>query len=603
MRSGIVQLNASPRLLKTVINELTSRTSITSYLSKGIMEDISKAARRCTCSFKELILVLGTAKMDFRELMSPDDIEREAGRFNIWCGSLGKLRSGDLGLPESTTLGTTLTKLLQQLDCALTGSIEVASEARLPLEKLPAPEPQYYDIEMAEIEDTPENDDDERPNELSLHMSTIRHTVADLYVLSNRTQANSSRLSGMRNTQSLLHREGTIDFVENSTVRSAVDERYFKNTLLRLRMNTAMDIRIPVSYRIGIRSNIEQYLIDRLIDGANHRRKVFRGANYARENQEAVWGRLVSRPCSEEPHLAGKMPSAIPEVICGMVVGDIITTHPVPDIDLPRPIDETLVELPAAPQRLPESLDFQCPFCKTNCPARYGKARTWRTHILRDLKPYFCPRQYCPSNTRIYSTYSEWLEHERENHQRVWHCFECKELKFTSPALFKSHLQSEHADNITEQQIDNLVHDCFSFESTTPRCLFCHMDGPFQTGIEEHMALHMEVFAAFAAVPEETLGKPGLVISSYIPGEGIAKEVITADIQHYLGPDAFVMSAGIKGGYNVQAPSALTPQMIVSLKQDSERWYAEGNVDILAGPKLQDQRITIGEMLRRPPRR
>jgi hypothetical protein len=129
------------------------------------------------------------------------------------------------------------------------------------------------------------------------------------------------------------------------------------------------------------------------------------------------------------------------------------------------------------------------------------------------------------------------------------------------------------------------------------------MEGPFQSGIEEHMALHMEVFAAFATVPEETLGKPGLVISSYVSGEGIAKEVITADIQHYLGPDAFVMSAGIKGGYNVQAPSALTPQMILNLKQDSERWYAERNVDSLSDPKFQDQRVTLGEKLSKPPRR
>ncbi|KAL1646639.1 hypothetical protein SLS58_003227 [Diplodia intermedia] len=50
------------------------------------------------------------------------------------------------------------------------------------------------------------------------------------------------------------------------------------------------------------------------------------------------------------------------------------------------------------------------------------------------------------------------------------------------------------------------------------------------------------------------------------PGEGIAREVITADIQRYLGPDALVKPGIGTGEYE---------QMVQDLKLDSQRWRAE----------------------------
>ncbi|KAK7511891.1 uncharacterized protein IWZ02DRAFT_385266 [Phyllosticta citriasiana] len=65
------------------------------------------------------------------------------------------------------------------------------------------------------------------------------------------------------------------------------------------------------------------------------------------------------------------------------------------------------------------------------------------------------------------------------------------------------------------------------------------------------------------------------------PGEGIAREVITADIQRYLGPDALVKPGigthefeGVEG-YWITAYRTLTSQMVQDLKQDSARWRAE----------------------------
>ncbi|KAJ4368222.1 hypothetical protein N0V83_006578 [Neocucurbitaria cava] len=67
----------------------------------------------------------------------------------------------------------------------------------------------------------------------------------------------------------------------------------------------------------------------------------------------------------------------------------------------------------------------------------------------------------------------------------------------------------------------------------------------------------------------------------WIPGEGIAREVITEDIQRYLGPDALVRPGTGTGeyegqnGYWITAYRTLTSQMIQDLKMDSQRWQME----------------------------
>ncbi|KAF1988746.1 hypothetical protein K402DRAFT_411291 [Aulographum hederae CBS 113979] len=58
------------------------------------------------------------------------------------------------------------------------------------------------------------------------------------------------------------------------------------------------------------------------------------------------------------------------------------------------------------------------------------------------------------------------------------------------------------------------------------------------------------------------------------PKEGISREVITADIQRYLGPDALV-KPGKENGYWITAYRALTSEMVQDLKTDSSRWRQE----------------------------
>ncbi|KAI9847764.1 MAG: hypothetical protein M1838_000787 [Thelocarpon superellum] len=66
----------------------------------------------------------------------------------------------------------------------------------------------------------------------------------------------------------------------------------------------------------------------------------------------------------------------------------------------------------------------------------------------------------------------------------------------------------------------------------------------------------------------------------FLPGEGIAREVITADICRYLGNNALVKPAVHEGvhGFTITAYRALTADMIADLKSDSANWRSERNL-------------------------
>lgn len=80
----------------------------------------------------------------------------------------------------------------------------------------------------------------------------------------------------------------------------------------------------------------------------------------------------------------------------------------------------------------------------------------------------------------------------------------------------------------------------------------------------------------------------------FVLGDGIAREVITADIQRYLGPDALVKPGLGTGehegrpGYWITAYRTLTSQMIQDLKSDSQRWQQERENRAGRGVAYQD---------------
>ncbi|PWY90845.1 hypothetical protein BO70DRAFT_284110 [Aspergillus heteromorphus CBS 117.55] len=72
-------------------------------------------------------------------------------------------------------------------------------------------------------------------------------------------------------------------------------------------------------------------------------------------------------------------------------------------------------------------------------------------------------------------------------------------------------------------------------------------------------------------------GRPERQNEYFIPGDGISREVIQADICRYLGNDALVRPGNHNGrqGFFIRAYRNLTTEMIADLKADSSRWEAD----------------------------
>ncbi|KAG0155784.1 hypothetical protein PDIDSM_2957 [Penicillium digitatum] len=92
-------------------------------------------------------------------------------------------------------------------------------------------------------------------------------------------------------------------------------------------------------------------------------------------------------------------------------------------------------------------------------------------------------------------------------------------------------------------------------------------------------------------------GRPERQNEYFIPGEGISREVIQADICRYLGNDALVRPGNHNGppGFFIRAYRNLTSEMITDLKADSTRWEADvsrrADLGYPRGNYLQDTNV------------
>lgn len=107
-------------LAKALRNEDIHLVPTTLDTFHTIMTDIANSTLFCMRSFSRLIAALATGEQEHRESMPPKKIEIEHGRFKIWSGNLGALRSDrsslDFRLRESFVMQSNVMKLLMKLD-------------------------------------------------------------------------------------------------------------------------------------------------------------------------------------------------------------------------------------------------------------------------------------------------------------------------------------------------------------------------------------------------------------------------------------------------------------------------------------------------------
>ncbi|KAL9074029.1 MAG: hypothetical protein Q9157_004538 [Trypethelium eluteriae] len=475
---------------------------------------IRATARACLGGFSSLFDAINRATAENCKSMPPDKIEREFGRFKIWCGNLGALQSGnsslDSRLRESTVLRINMLEHLATLDQTLIKSVEVVSGARLPLEKQPKPE-EWSDGSSSEESDG----DDEPPKELILHMVTIKEILDDLYKFSLRIRNISIRSSS--NLRPMLFKEVDPETgIDKFTAYTVFDKRHVEDSLLQFRRDAAAKMK-KNALEVAQITDADQYLISRLVTAINIRRKTLR--YWQRHAQK-----LVELPKDAKEVIK---PRPQPELRAAQVEVDVAPEKPertrLSENEANRfdkrlddgletesvisyastAVDSYLygndVDLPAPPTTALKEPEFLCPYCGIICPLRYGKHSTWRAHILHDLQPYICTYRQCNEENLLFSSSTTWLEHERLGHRRIWQCFEHADPEFSSRAALQDHLQSEHGNDITKTQILNLVEVSGStIAETRTSCPFCFLEAPFNKKFEDHVASHMQAFAVYS---------------------------------------------------------------------------------------------------------
>lgn len=115
--------------------------------------------------------------------------------------------------------------------------------------------------------------------------------------------------------------------------------------------------------------------------------------------------------------------------------------------------DDSNLQLPRFSDVSKGESTFECPLCWTIQTIR--KETSWRKHGFSDLRPYVCTFERC--DVKLFADRRDWFEHELEQHRVQWHCRFCEKANFSSLERFQKHLRLQHAQDVTDDQLDALT--------------------------------------------------------------------------------------------------------------------------------------------------
>jgi hypothetical protein len=507
------------------------------------MASIAIASFSSDLAFQALLASLRSPQYQ-DEFMTLKLIEDEHGRFKIWCGSLGALQTGpsslDARLRESAVMRSAIIDNLGELQETLNLSSQVVSGTRLPLELQSPPAPPSDDDDDSDSD--VESESSFTPHELQIHLTTIQETVRDLYKLSFKIRNVSTRKAA--SLRPSVYTEVDPDTkIDTFTAYLEHDRRRISDFLTQARRDVVQRIHEVDGGDATHASEYpseDDFLIQRLQVTIGKRRRMLR--YWQRHARKLAHGplpdlmaqgstQLMTTPSLLPPGsaLPGKFQMSSQTEIYAPTVTERTVLSLTEATKYVSTINELLdtqsvvsyattsfsghvadIEPPPPPAAALKGQDFVCPYCGILCPARYGKDRAWRYHIIQDLQPYICTYEYCEDGDHLYSSRREWQEHERAFHRQVWQCFKHASAKFTDRSALQQHLQAQHDHEATERQIESLLEESkASVVDNRSQCPFCNSFGPFERSLEEHMAAHMERLATFAisrALDEEGEG-------------------------------------------------------------------------------------------------
>ncbi|ERF72613.1 hypothetical protein EPUS_08749 [Endocarpon pusillum Z07020] len=395
--------------------------------------------------------------------------------------------------------------------------IEVATGARLPFEKLPKPE----DSDTPNKASEEEEEEEEPPTELGLHMTMITEILGDLYKLSFRIRNSATRLRSLK--PSLYKEVDEETGVDKFATYADFDKRHVNESVIQLRKEAAERMDMDPS-RAAKSLGEDTFIIDRLATTLTERRKILR---YWQRHAKKLKTGPIQTSSAAGPNDKGQTLDTqgliegsqrvkitpAPSVTAKTILSETIATEYDRKLDnmldtrsamsyasTSYDVQENAVELPSPPTIASEQTEFLCPYCSIVYPSRHAKPRAWRAHVLQDLQPYVCTYPDCRDGLQLYNTRHAWLEHERLVHRRVWQCFKHKTVVFRSKFDLRRHLESQHNDDVTEAQVQDLLDVSeSSLADAREKCPICLIDRQFIEPLDEHMSSHLEKLATFSA--------------------------------------------------------------------------------------------------------
>jgi uncharacterized Zn-finger protein len=225
------------------------------------------------------------------------------------------------------------------------------------------------------------------------------------------------------------------------------------------------------------------------------------------------------------------------------------------------------ITVPPPPKESENQQEFLCPYCFIVITIK--DRQDWTHHVFRDLEPYVCIFPDCPKAEELYDSQREWLAHEKADHPQIFE--EAKAAGTAVCPLCKYEIVSETLEKHIAKHLQELALFPISMGSVEEDVLA----DPLNTGSRRSQSPEGTAHDYFEAAESKESDRPNVRHAEeisprplptndyFLPGEGIDREVITADICRYLGPDALVRPYLHQ---DVSSPNSFDPAML-SLKQ------------------------------------
>jgi hypothetical protein len=133
--------------------------------------------------------------------------------------------------------------------------------------------------------------------------------------------------------------------------------------------------------------------------------------------------------------------------------------------------------------------------------------------VFADIKPYVCTFREC--GLLLFDNKRTWMEHEMQDHRRIWTCPLCRFAQLTSKSDVLDHLENNHRNQYSDDIQDAVVSSASRPAEliAAKECVFCDWDADlrrkkdmsagsdiFVTARQfmKHVAKHLEAYALFA---------------------------------------------------------------------------------------------------------